>query len=209
MYKKRPTHCIIEAFHTFESCHIWFVFQSYSKVVLFSKMYECMHEKRPTYYMIDMTTYIWYITYIWDVYICICIIYKSFQKYSKYVSFQRLFSTNVWKETYLLYDWRRLRSFSHVTHTNESCHTCMSHVAHTNESCHIYEWVMSHMYESCRTYEWVLSHMWVRMRMSHMWVMSHIWMSHVTYGWVMSHMNESCQVYEWVIPHKWMRQVRL
>jgi len=42
---------------------------------------------------------------------------------------------------------------SHVTQTNESCHTYewvmwhtrMSHVTHTNESCDTYEWVMSHI----------------------------------------------------------------
>ena len=46
---------------------------------------------------------------------------------------------------------------SHVTHTNESCHTYFG-------SCHTYEWVMSHIWmglvshmsEPCHTYEWVL-----------------------------------------------------
>jgi len=28
---------------------------------------------------------------------------------------------------------------SHVSHMNESCHTCMSHVTHMNQSCHTYE----------------------------------------------------------------------
>jgi len=45
---------------------------------------------------------------------------------------------------------------SHVTHMNESCHTCqwviphiwMSHVTHVNESCHTYEWVMWHIWTS-------------------------------------------------------------
>ena len=49
---------------------------------------------------------------------------------------------------------------SHVTHVNESCHTCewvmshiwMSHVTRMNESCHTCEWVMSHMWMSYNTY---------------------------------------------------------
>jgi len=63
---------------------------------------------------------------------------------------------------------------SHVTHANESCHTCewvmsrMRHVSHVNESCHTCEWGMSHMWmrhvthvnEARHTCEWVLSHMW-------------------------------------------------
>ena len=89
---------------------------------------------------------------------------------------------------------------SHVTHMNESCHTCewvmshiwMSHVTHVNESCHICEWVMSHIWmshvthvnESCHTYEWV---------------MSHIWMSHVT------RMSESSHAYEWDMSHLFAR----
>jgi len=114
-----------------------------------------------------------------------------------------------------------------------SRYTCdMTHVTHTDESCHTYEWVMSqvwighvtHTNESCLTYEWVMSHV----RMSHVtrtnemlpsawsvgpylrvesdmthdantdkschtyeWVMSHVRMSHVT------HTNESCHTYEW------------
>ena len=91
---------------------------------------------------------------------------------------------------------------SHVTHVNESCHTCewimshmwMHHVTHVNVSCHTCECVMSHIWmghvthvnESCHTCEWV---------------MSHIWRSHVT------HMNESCHTYQWVKSEMWMRHV--
>ena len=74
-------------------------------------------------------------------------------------------------------------------------HIWVSHVSHTNESCHTYEWVMSHirmshvthMHESCHTYAWV---------------MSHIWMGHVAY------MYESCHIYEWVIIDTgWRRRI--
>jgi len=48
----------------------------------------------------------------------------------------------------------------HITHTNESWHTCegamshieMSHVTHVNESCHTYGWVMLHVWMSHVTY---------------------------------------------------------
>jgi len=70
----------------------------------------------------------------------------------------------------------------------------MSHVTHTNDSCHTHEWVMSrtwmslvtHISETCHTYECV------------MW---HIWMSRVT------HTNESCHTYEWVTSHIRMSHV--
>jgi len=58
---------------------------------------------------------------------------------------------------------------SHVTHVNESYHTCewvmlhiwMSHVTHVNESCHTYEWVMSHMWMSHITH-WNVSNTHIR-----------------------------------------------
>jgi len=94
-------------------------------------------------------------------------------------------------------------SMSHVTHTNESCHTYewvmsyiwMSHVTHMSESCHAHEWVMSHirmghgtdMNESCHTYEWGMSQIQISQathlntsRHTYGWVMSNIWISHVT-----------------------------
>ena len=111
-----------------------------------------------------------------------------------------------------------LHTMSHVTHVDESCHTCewvmshmwMSHVTHDNESCHTCEWVMSltHVDESCHTCAWVMSHM----TMSHVthvneschtceWVMSQMWMSHVT------HVNESFHTWQWVMSHMTMSHV--
>ena len=81
-------------------------------------------------------------------------------------------------------------------------HFWMSHVTHVNESRHTCEWVMSHMWmshvtrvnELCHTCEGVMSLMW--MTRSHWeWIRSHIWMSHV------AHMNESCHTYEWVMSY--------
>jgi len=94
--------------------------------------------------------------------------------------------------------------------------TWKSHVTHTNESCHTYERVMSH--ESRHRYEWAVcvtrrsyrcgrTHLCVSHKSCHMCrvtptnescrtyecVMPHIWMSHVT------HMNASCHTYEWVV----------
>ena len=138
---------------------------------------------------------------------------------------------------------RAWRIVSHVTHM-------MSHVTHINESCHTCEWFMSHIWVSHVTHMYicmiaqdaweglrVMSHIWVRNvthMMSHVthmsescqiyeWVMSHIWVSHVThlseschtYEWVMAHiwvsyvthMSESWQTYEWVMSHIWMSHV--
>jgi len=84
---------------------------------------------------------------------------------------------------------------SHVTHVNESWHTCewvmsyshiqrvkshkwLSHVTHVNESCHTCEWVMAHM-----------------------------WMSHVIQSYTTSQatqVTESCHTCEWVMSHMWM-----
>ena len=59
---------------------------------------------------------------------------------------------------------------SHVPHMNESRIEPTSHITQTNESCHTYEWVTSHKNESCRT--------------CNKRVMSHIQKSHVTHtGW--------------------------
>jgi len=80
-------------------------------------------------------------------------------------------------------------SMSHVTHTNESCHTykwVMTNI-HTNESWHIYEWVMSHI-------EWVMSRSTARVSISSRGT-SRMQMSHVT------HTNESWHIYEWVMSH--------
>ena len=88
----------------------------------------------------------------------------------------------------------------------------MSHVTHTNESCHTCEYVMSHTYqvsywfvdESCHTSEWVMSHIW----MSHVTHLneacdsSNIWISHVT------QMNEGRPSSTWwVTLHIWMSHV--
>jgi len=94
---------------------------------------------------------------------------------------------------------------SHVTHTNESCHTHewvmshtrMSHVTHTNESCHTHEWVMSHIWAShvirihvsCHTPDCV---------------MSHARMIFVT------HLSDSCHTQEYMcMSHTWLYGVVL
>ena len=123
------------------------------------------------------------------------------------------------------------------TYERVMSHIWMSHVTRTNESCHTFEWVMSHicmchvahmkrkeadeallqevqldapatgkliLIPRCATYIWTTWHI----RMSHVThtnapchtyecVMSHIRMSHVT------HTNESCHTYECVILHVW------
>ena len=96
----------------------------------------------------------------------------------------------------------------------------MSHVTRTNESCHTYEWVMSHVWMcqydapahnqqlagyTQRPPELSLvsalapisvyrSHV-THVNQSYEWVMSHVWTSHVT------HMKESCHTYEGVTSH--------
>jgi len=53
----------------------------------------------------------------------------------------------------------------------ERLHVRRSHVTRTNESCHTYEWIMSHVRmghvtrtnESCHTYEWIMSHVLIEM----------------------------------------------
>jgi len=122
-------------------------------------------------------------------------------------------------------------SICHVTHLNESCHTC--------------KWVMSNIWmgvvthkchhvrgrQSFRHLKWVMSHMWMSHSHTYEWVMSHIWMSHShTYGCVMSHsdiwdnkdnnsvfmsevtslfgtLNESCHICGRVTSHIWMSHV--
>jgi len=120
-------------------------------------------------------------------------------------------------------------------------HTGMSHVTHTNESCHTHEWVMthvrmSHIGMSHVTKEWgprpVIAWHW-RLRICNVtrgnaschsqWVMSHMGMSHVTWKWVMSHRNEvwglhslgiegwecgneSCPSH-WAMSHIWLSHV--
>jgi len=98
------------------------------------------------------------------------------------------------------------KQISHVTHMNESYHTCkwvMSHtsdsvrylgsyIPHTNESFHTYDRVMSHMNGSCHTHQ-ILFDTLVRV--------FHIQICHVT------RMNESCLTYEWVMSHIWMSHV--
>jgi len=88
---------------------------------------------------------------------------------------------------------------SHVTHVNESCHTCewvmshmwMSDVTHVNESCHTCEWVMSRkgMSLAQRNEPWLING----------WVSSHIWISRV------AHVSESWRTNGRVVARKWVR----
>jgi len=92
-------------------------------------------------------------------------------------------------------------SLSHVTHTNESCHTYervtshMSHVTHMNESRHTCEsvtshiwWVMSRVCHVTHTHEWYHAYGWV---MCHVWlIMSRTQLGHVRGMWHM-HMRLS------------------
>ena len=103
---------------------------------------------------------------------------------------------------------------SHVTHMNESRHTCEWGMPHTsraadlmNKSCHKYDWVMSHIWmshvtrmnESCHTHPELQNSrksqslgLVIHMKDSchtYEWVRSHICMSHVT------RMNESCHTH--------------
>jgi len=80
-------------------------------------------------------------------------------------------------------------------------HIWTSHVTHTNEPCHTYEWAMSHIWMS-RVALMKKSHAWDGDKIACVpyqsgnrkdlqppeWVMSHMWMRHVTY------MNESCNM---------------
>jgi len=142
---------------------------------------------------------------------------------------------------------------SHVTHTNESCHShegamshtrrshvtrmkescvtqamaclvahddtrrswaCTSHVSHTNESCHTHRWVISHAWkshithtkESFYTHDGVMStrrwwRVWWRTTLSadrgHAGVMSHTWWSHAAC------MKESCHAHKEVVLYAW------
>jgi len=107
---------------------------------------------------------------------------------------------------------------SHVTHMNESCHTCervMSHIwfSHgTRDPWHVmqfffyntpvtshdiwHEWVMSHVWMSHLTYTNQSRHT-MPCAFSKTRTASHMWASHVT------HLNETCSTYEQVIPHIW------
>jgi len=119
---------------------------------------------------------------------------------------------------------------SHVTDTNESCHTyewVKSHtltrpVTHMNKSFHRYRWItlhirtspsiishVTHMNEPCHTYQWVLSHMWTS-HFTHGWSTIHIWMKRQ-----FSTQIESCKkspiisgsfAKNALISHTWMKQ---
>jgi len=52
-------------------------------------------------------------------------------------------------------------------------HIWMSHVTHTNESCHTYEWVMLHIWMSHGTHMNVSCHAYKYVAYTHEWVMSH------------------------------------
>jgi len=100
-----------------------------------------------------------------------------------------------------------------VKRVNESRHnTSMSHVTHTNESCHTYEWGMPWRMRHVTFYHtiplrvpfncllaadkfdfvYVMPHIWMSHVTTHQWVMAHIWMSHVTStNGESKHMNES------------------
>jgi len=108
---------------------------------------------------------------------------------------------------------------SHVTHMDESCHTCkwvmshtwMSHVTHMNESCHTYEWAMSHIRMSHVTrMDWDILCMYTHMN-THMNTHTNTHMtSHVicdlTHDIIhmYTHMNGSCHTYKWVMSHVWL-----
>jgi len=104
---------------------------------------------------------------------------------------------------------------SHVTHTNESCHT-WSDSSGRPELTSIFS-VSIYINKSCHRYEWVMSHTW----MSHVTHMNELCIYSVsvyideschTYEWVWYlpcrcvYMNESCPTYEWM-PHIWMSHV--
>ena len=103
---------------------------------------------------------------------------------------------NFWRRCPCCVPIRHVRRMSHVTrecvmsHMNVSRHI-ECHMSHVNDSCHTCEWVMSHVHAFRPTgvhFQSVMSHI----QMSHVtqinescntcdWVMSHIWMSHVTH----------------------------
>jgi len=82
---------------------------------------------------------------------------------------------------------------SHVTHVNESCHSCewfmsrmwRSHVTRLNDSCHTHNWVMSHM---------VLSHVKRVNESCVTWVMPNVWMSHAWHDFgVLNRVASRCE----------------
>ena len=99
----------------------------------------------------------------------------------------------------------------HVTHMNESCHTCewvmshiwMSRVTHMNESCHTYEWLMSHMWMSHGST--VYEKKWLVCRDSftcYMQEMTHTLLSHVIFSLsLLSHDSFTCVTW---VTHMWM-----
>jgi len=112
---------------------------------------------------------------------------------------------------WFIYMWDMTMSL--VTRMTESVrsHIWVSHVTHINESHHTCEWVMSHARmrhfthrnESCHTHLWVTAHPSMRhyyTRQQHLLHEYHTrtsanWMSHGTYEWVMVHMNESWHIW--------------
>jgi len=126
---------------------------------------------------------------------------------------------------------------SHVTHLNESCHTCersdwkcrslsrcvgrlshmwISHVTHVNESCHTYERVVSHIWMSH------VPHVNDRLRMSLTFQVRcesvtrvhescHTCERVMPHIWTsrVTHTNESCHTYAWVMSHTWMIRLKI
>ena len=106
-------------------------------------------------------------------------------------------------------------------------HMWMSHVTHVDESCHTCGWIMPHMWMNHATrtneewpmYEWVVSHIWMRHCTRTIESCPCIWMSHVTrlilscaiaschtYEGV-TYTNESCHVHTWVMSRTYMSHV--
>jgi len=87
----------------------------------------------------------------------------------------------------------------HATRTNESCRTRTRHVrkknvTRMNQSCHTYEQDMSRTNASRHTCERVMAHVSNLDWQPHMSETCHTWMSHVT------HVDESCRTHEWIMP---------
>ena len=85
---------------------------------------------------------------------------------------------HIWMSHMSQCEWLRSAK-SHVTHANESCHTC-KWVTRVNETCYTCHWVVSLMWKNRVTYANEVCH-------TCEWVISHTWMRHVTCEWVMRH----------------------
>ena len=95
----------------------------------------------------------------------------------QYIAGMRRWGHDSWVMSHV---WMR-----HVTHMNESCHTCewvmshmwMSHVTHMKYTAGIRRWGFNRYGKSCHRYEWIMSHI----RMSHATHMNELRHTHVTH----------------------------